>query len=40
MDFVFNYIYVFLSGERKNSFKKKKESLELKDTLNQNKRKY
>lgn len=41
MDFVFDYIiYVFLSGERKNSFKKNKESLELKDTLNQNKRKY
>lgn len=37
MDFVFVYIYVFLSGERKHSFKKNKESLELKDTLNHNK---
>lgn len=34
MDIVFVYIYVFLSSERKNSFKKNKESLELKDSLN------
>lgn len=37
---LYSFKYMCLSGERKNSFKKNKESLELKDTLIHNKKNY